>query len=517
MGILGRAWRRIRGHGMMTATEMKRMVSAAYNAAASDSVMMDFSFATNIGINQGQLAELQKVRMRCRYELRQNGIAAGMTRIYANSVVGTGPRLSINCKDRAWSQAAEKAFSKWARTCDMMRGGSLGTQLHMCVRQFFPAGEYFLVQRAAKTGLIRLRYLAIRPDRVKLPNVSTGNAIIDNGVEVDADGIPVAYYIQKQDQDIGPIVPSSEFQRVPVANVIHNFYWEDPVQHRGTPWLSTSLPVFHKLRRYDEATIAAAIVAAKFAAVLVNTNPGVVEDAGEILPATVMEIQDGMMMVPPPGYEPKQVEPKHPGTNASDFRRDQISSAGAAVAMPANIASQDSSRANFASSRFDGVTFSQDGVVLRQMLEDFHLNRVWDAFLAEAVAVGAVGEAPEEYTTTWLWDREDRHTDPSKQANSDQTRLQCGTATVGQINMENGIDREEARAALLEEVEWYRANGLTHPVEAKAPAAPAAPVEPEEDADPEDAPDAEDDTAEAAAVAHRLEIHPGDTIEVIER
>ena len=481
----------------LSAVEMKRMVNAAFYSATSDSPSMDFSFARDAGINQALLSDLQKLRMRCRYELKQNGIAKGIPRIYANSVVGRGPKLSLEGGAfPEWNKTAEKKFARWAQSCDMIGGGSLGLQLHQNCRQLFSAGEYFLAQRNAAAGDVRLRYLAIRPDRVKTPADALMSLRIDNGVEVDADGVPVAYYVLREDPDNTQATLSQSFQdydRIPVERLIHVFYREEPVQHRGEPWMATSLPVWHKMRRYDEATIAAAIVAAKFAAVLVNLNPDAVADAATILPSTVLDIQDGQMMVPPPGYEPRQIDPKHPANNASDFRRDQIGAAGAATAMPVNIAGQDSSRSNFSSARFDGVSFSQEGAVAREMMECLHLNRLWLAWVKEAMAAGVVQEIdlndPETSPAVeWLWLEENRHSDPSKQANAEDTRLKSSTATVGQIVMEKGIDRQQHREALLEEVTWYRTHGLTHPLDAEKAASGAPEGEAESDpaAEPEE-------------------------------
>lgn len=491
MGRLRRALSALIGPPRMDVEQMRRAVEAVYYAAASDSPMMDFANAKDIGINAALLGDLNKLRLRCRHEVKQNGLAKGMARIYANSSCGIGPRISVNSSEAQWNKAAERAFAEWAASADGFTGGSLGLQLHLGIRQLFTAGEYFLVQRQATTGRIRQRYLAIRPDRVRTPS-NADKTKTENGVEVDADGIPTAYWIAATDADTMPGTSTSDkFQRVPAAQVIHVFYAEDPVQRRGEPWLAVGLPTWHNLRRYDAAQIAAAIVAAKFAAVLVNKDPGVVADAGKILPTDVLEIQDGQMLVPPPGYEPMQIDPKQPNSNATAFRRDQIGAAGAAYGMPVNIASMDSSPGSFASSRFDGVTFAQDGAVLRQLLVDRHLKRVWTSWLAEAQAAGVIPPAPDDASAAWLWAREDRHTDPAKQANADATRLSNATTTVGQICMENGTDREAARDALLEEVAWFRANNLCHPLDARQAQSQGMPQTPAAD-------DEEDRNAPAA-------------------
>ena len=478
MGKARKLWNAITGRSL-TEAKMRDLVKATYYAAASDSKSMDFSFASDVGINQALFADLNKLRTRCRYELKQNDMAKGMAKVYANSVIGPGPKLSVHSKiNPEWAVSAEREFAKWARHCDAMRphGGSLGMQLHLGVRQLFPTGEYFKMIRSGGKGSVKLRYLLIRPDRVKTPTTKPrdyAKAEIDNGVEVDADGIPVAYWILKQDPDNTPEFSTyhfNDFIRVPASKVHHVFVQEDPIQHRGEPWMAVNLPTWHKLRRYSEAQIAAAIVATKFATVLVNTNPDVVEDAGTILPSTVLEIQDGMMMVPPPGYEPKQMQPEHPSQNASQFRRDLVSSAGAANAMPATIATQDSSQSNFASARFEGVTLEQEGEVTRKLVDDLDLNPTWEEWQREAVAAGVIDPPPADAYAQWLWPLEERHTDPYKAANANRLKLETSIETVGSIQMKNGIDEGQAFERLVEEVERYRRHGLRHPLEAKTTA-----------------------------------------------
>ena len=472
MGIFSRIFR-----PRITAEEMRGLVQksfqAAYYAATSDSKSMDFSFASAVGFNQALCSDLENLRRRCRYELRQNGLAKGLGRNYANSVVCTGPALSIQSDDQSWGESVEIAFSEWARTAEYLRGLSLGAMLHLGVRQFFPCGEYLKLARTdndAKTP-VKLRFLMIRPDRLADPYAST-NLNICKGVELNGDGKPVAYHIRQDDPDFAMLTaPIAQYDRIDASKAIHVFSPEDPAQVRGEPWLAQGLPSWHKLRRFDEATISAALVAAKFAAVLVNKFPDIVNDVSKVLPSGVLEIQDGMMMVPPPGYEVQQVRPEHPGINVSDFRRDQIAAAAAGNAIPANIATGDSSRSNFASARYDGVTLELEGLVCRRLLESLDLEPTFTMWLAEAVAVGQIDPPRGDFSKIWRWPKEERHTDPYKAANADRVRVESGLATVGQIWMENGVDQEQGFQALTKEVARWKQMGLAHPLGAKvAPA-----------------------------------------------
>lgn len=468
----------------MSVGEMRRLVEGAYYSALQDSPTMDFSFARRASLNEQLKADLDTLRTRIRYEMRQNGHAKGMPRIFANACVGTGPRLSIESADAGWAERAEDGFSLWAMRCGYLRGESLGMMLHQGVRNLFSCGEYVRVQRTADTICgTELRFLPIKPDRIRTPSGKESQNIMD-GVETDADGKPTKLHILTAAK-FGATLETTD---VPVHQCVHFFYPEEEDQLRGEPWLATSLGVFHGIRRYDSATIAAAQVAAKFAAVLVNTNPEVAASIESILPSAVLDIQDGMMFVPPPGYEPKQITPQHPSTNASDFRRDQLGSSAAGFAMPVNIATGDSSRSNFASARYDGVSFEQEIAVVRSWIEAVDLNHTFGQWLWFELAQSRIGRPTAPYRLVWRWQKEQRHTDPYKAANANAVRLKSGEATLGRIYGENGQDREQAYKELLDEVTYFRSQGLAHPFDANLPE-----PEPQDDEDDKEEPRGEEE------------------------
>lgn len=470
---------------------VKDVFQAAYYASTSNSATMDFSFASGVGFNTALLSDLDSLRNRIRYELRQSGIAKGMMRTYANSCIGTGPALSIMCDNEDWGEAVEASFADWSRQCEFLRGDSLAHMLHLGVRQFFPCGEYIAVSKVDQKAdhPVKLKYLMIRPDRLAgaclLGKSSDVNIV--GGIEVDADGRPVAYHISKSEPDIdmfSRLNVSGEYNRIDVENVIHVFYSEDPAQMRGEPWLAVALPDLHKLRRYDEATIAAAIVAAKFAMFITNTTDSASESYRRILPPGLMDIVDGMATVLPPGYKPDTVPPAHPSANSPEFRRGVIANAGSANGMPANVANLDSSNSSFASARYDGVSMELEEKVVRKFIESRHLRRVFHSFLTYAQSVGHLDPTPDcGFHLLWRWPQEERHTDPYKAANAAKIRMESGAATLGDIAIDSGKDPQEHYRQLKSEVERFRADGLTHPMDAKAQNKDAKNEEPDDSDD----------------------------------
>jgi len=446
--------------------ECNDRVKASYYVSTSDSKSMDFSFAKGVGFNAALISDLVTLRNRTRYELRQNGLAKGLGRTYANSAVNTGPMLSIDTADKEWAQMVELAFAAWSKQCGYLDGDSLGEMTHLGVRRFFPDGEYLKVSRIDddSENPVKLKFLMVSVDRLETPQEFAADPNVVQGIRTDSDGRPVEYYISGNDPDIKQEYVAPTYTPVKKSNVIHVFYREDPAQLRGEPWLAQSLPIYHKLRRYDEATIAAAIVASKFAMMLVNKNPDIVTSAAQILPAGVMDINDGMATVLPTGYEAQGFTSTQPESNNSEFRRDQIAAAGMGVGMPANIATGDSSKSSFASARYDGVALEIEGNVAREMIQSRDLNKTFALWLREALAVGVVDrDPPDVYSLSWRWPREERHTDPLKAANAGRAKTEGGLQTVGAYHMENGKDREQAYQDLKDEVARYKADGLLHP------------------------------------------------------
>ena len=57
------------------------------------------------------------LRNRARYEIRNNTYAAGIVDTLSNDVVGSGPRLQINSKNKSYNARVENEFNTWAADC----------------------------------------------------------------------------------------------------------------------------------------------------------------------------------------------------------------------------------------------------------------------------------------------------------------------------------------------------------------------------------------------------------------
>lgn len=449
-------------------SKYRDMVKAAYYSAASDSNTMDFSFASGVNMIESLECDLNILRNRIRYELRQNGPAKGLCRVYANACISTGPTLSVEVEpgNEAWAEEVEFMFSEWARSCGYTRGESLAELLHIGVRQFFTAGEYFALDKfdGSANGPLKLRVLQIRPERICNPYSFDITKTVQ-GIKFDNAGKPIIYYVRDEN-----VAGQSNFKFIEESarNVRHVFYCESPEQVRGEPWLAAGLPDLHRRRRYDEARVAAAIVAAKFAIFITNSDPQITLDPKELLPDGVIDINDGAATILPPHYGVQSFSGAQPVAGAGDFRREMIANAGAAVGMSAAASTMDSRGNSFAGARYDDVGVGIEHEVLRGIIANRDLNPLASKVISEAVAVREIPTPPEWFRLIWRWPSASRHTDPGKAAQADQIRIASASDSFAQVWSEHGRSKEQSRAEILDDVKWFRDNGLIHPLDKSA-------------------------------------------------
>jgi capsid protein len=306
-----------------------------------------------------------------------------------------------------------------------------------------------------------------------------------DGIEFDPFGNPVAYHILKSHPGSGARASFLDFQRVRADSVIHWFRADRPGQRRGLPDILPALPLFAQLRRYTLAVIGAAESAANIA-VLMKTNAPAGGEAAEVEPMTEMEFSPNMAVFTPEGWEPSQIKAEQPATTYDMFKREILNEIARCLNMPYNIAACNSSGYNYASGRLDHQTYYKSIRVEQSHVESVILDRILDAWLAEAAKVFGLGQIADA-SHQWFWDGHE-HVDPAKEANAQATRLASNTTTLAAEYARSGKDWETELRQRAKEVALMKELGLT--VAQTAPASPPQDQvkEDEEDEDEQDTP-----------------------------
>ena len=424
----------------------------------------------------------QTLRNRARYEVANNSYARGIVLTLANDVIGTGPRLQMLLGDGAdagANQTIEREFAAWAKAVDL--AGKLRT-MRMARAQ---DGEAFalLVSNDNLDSPVKLDLRLIEADQVTTPTFAAGAATAGrpgpanavDGIVFDEFGNPKEYHILKVHPGGATGAAGQDYDKVPAESVVHWFRADRPGQSRGLPDILPALPLFAQLRRYTLAVIAAAESAANIA-IFMKTSAPAGGEAAEVEPMATMEFEPNMAVFGPEGWEPSQIRAEQPATTYREFKAEILNEIARCLNMPFNVAACNSSGYNYASGRLDHQTYFKSIRVDQAQVETGVLDRILDAWMAEAVKVFGLG-AIDAWPHQWFWDGHE-HVDPAKEANAQATRLGSHTTTLAAEYARQGKDWETELRQRAKEVALMKELGLSM---AEAQPKPAQPQADEED------------------------------------
>ncbi len=430
----------------------------------------------------------QTLRNRSRYETANNSYCRGIVETVADDTIGTGPRAQLIGEGVSESDLSkvEKLFWDWAgevmlsqKIRQMRRGKSVDGEAF----GVFGNNEA-LPERLGVTLDIKL----VEPEQVVSSLDDYLNQKIIDGVELNSFGTPVAYHLTTEHPGDSTYVSKRDLVKLNASEVMHYFSPDRPGQVRGIPELTPALPLFSQLRRYTLATLTAAETAADFALVL-QTNSPADGEADPAVPFEVVDLERGAATVAPEGWAIAQVKPEQPVTAYSEFKREILCEAARAIGLPKGKALLDSSEYNYASGKLDNQNYHKAIGVERKLIERLILDRVFHAWLDEAVLVegllpqSARSSGP-RITVKWFWDGFE-HADPTKEANAQTIRLENNTTTLADECASAGRDWKDVLTQRAEEMAFAKKIGLGAAVPGQEDPGPEEVEEEEEVADAE--------------------------------
>lgn len=213
-----------------------------------------------------------------RYYEKNNGLVNRLADLFEQYVVGVGIAFFPSTSSPEWNASAVKYWRGWQRYADLTSRASWGTLQGQIARSWFIDGEVFVLKTYGDTG--RPRVQVIEAHRVKTPRASIdgiyggapNKGTIIDGVEIDANGRPVAYHVETVD-----VGRKSEFTRVPADSMVHVFEPGRPGQYRGLPFVSA---VINDINDLDDLQVFEMQAAKEAASVtnVIKTKAGEVAD-----------------------------------------------------------------------------------------------------------------------------------------------------------------------------------------------------------------------------------------------
>ena len=313
-----------------------------------------------------------------------------------------------------------REFALWADTpvCDADRVDNFYKLQQLAFLSYLMNGDAFaLLPMKEQPGQpYSLRVRVIEADRVCSPDSYDrlvpcevkGHRVhsIVQGVETDADGMVIAYWICNQHplSSLSNQAGALEWTRVEAygssgrPNVLHVMNRERAGQRRGVPILAPVLEALKQLGRYTEAEITAAVISAMFTVFIESATVQNGKPIGEALPPEqlidaqdqgTIELGNGAIVALNPGETVEFAKPEHPNSGYDAFFNAMVKEIGAALEIPPEVLEKQFTQ-NFSSARGSLNEFWRTCGMQRDWFSDDFCQPVYEAWLAEAVARGRI-------------------------------------------------------------------------------------------------------------------------------
>ena len=438
-----------------------------------------------------------------------------------SNVIGAGLKVSPKIDYRLlgltaeeakeWQRQAFREFNLWANStaCDLYRKNNFFDMQDIAYMSYLVDGDGWAAikyRRPLPDNPYCVRIQLFEASRVCNPNSSSsygspsyydvemkneqnGNRII-NGIEIDADGAVVGYWIANRVPfDLTNPSALLKWQRVEAygklsgrPNILQISHEERPEQYRGVPILAPVIEVLKQVSRYTNAELTAAIIKS-FYTLFFTTNNNI-DDMNDVLSSTYgqaeavtpedlahVEVGPGTLNLLPPGVDVKSMDASRTMSTFEPFTNMMISQIGAAIGTPAEVLL----------SRFQSSYSAARGALL-QAASNFKTRRTWfardfcqpvyEAWLAEAVAIGRIS-APgygSDPIITKAWSNADWFgpvmgmLDPVKEVTGAALRVKYGFSTGERESAElTGTDYDSNIDQIAIEQQTWRAKGLEPP------------------------------------------------------
>lgn len=406
-----------------------------------------------------------------------------------------------------YSKALDAGYRTWAtsdgRWCDAQRRLTIPQMFRVAFRHKLIDGDDLLMSqwRPERCQPGKARYATamqlIDPDRLSNPNMGFDQANMRGGVEIDDDGVAVAYHIRGAHQGDwfsagkslrwNRIARETEFGR-PI--MIHDFDTDRADQHRGGVGILG--PVVNRLKmlfRYDVAELDASILNAVFGAWLESPlDPEFAEEAfnagdklGGFQEARLAYHNDTRILIPGagpnlpqlfPGEQLRQLDAKRPTSNFIAFEKAALRNVASAGGLSAQQVSNDWSDVNYSSARGAMLEFWK---TMSRRRDDFATGTcqpVYSCFVEEAHEIDDLPlprGAPEfhEYRDAYArakWIGPGRGwIDPVAEVKGAILGMESALMDYDEICAEQGVDGDDMIQARKQAIARFKEAGLQPP------------------------------------------------------
>lgn len=314
---------------------------------------------------------------------------------------------------RSWSAKVESEFDYWAssKECDISRRLNFYELQVLALKSMLLDGDCLVVMSDRKPlrGIYHLTLRLIESECMADPVPIPPGVMVDEGVELDETGSPVAYWIASRNpnQELPRQKPVT-WGRVAIygeesgrRNVLHLMNPERIGQNRGVPFLAPVIEQLKQLGRYTDAELMAAVVSGMYAVFFEHefrpegtigeeeyaSEEGLGEYPG--LEGLTQQEMYGLVMDLPEGVKPTSVSPSRPNTSFDAFVSSLVRQIGGCLGIPSELLTLHFT-ASYSASRGALLEAWKLFRYWRTWLAENFCQAVYEEWLTEAVMLGRV-------------------------------------------------------------------------------------------------------------------------------
>lgn len=374
-----------------------------------------------------------KLRERARDLHMGSDIVAAAHKGLRTNIVGTGLRLNPAfdasylglSKEQAEKlrSSIQREWALWAETtkCDAAGLNDFYELQGLAFISTLMSGDVFALmpKKERPWSVYDLKVNLIEADRCSTPpdKVLTDRERIQSGVEVDADGMVIAYHFSNRHPGAGgySLSGANDWVRVEKygkrtgrVNVLHLFEAERPGQRRGVPVIAPIIESLKQLSQYTNAELAAAVITSMYTVFIttpaddeggtpfdgVGMDDEDLDGTENVLGASGDEIKlgQGAIMRTDPGEDVKFADPTRPNPNYEAFVRAMLKQMAAALELPYEILTKQFT-SSYSASRGALLEAWKMYRMRRAWLSKTFCQPIYEEWFVEAVSKGRI-DAP---------------------------------------------------------------------------------------------------------------------------
>lgn len=391
------------------------------------------------GIRVPTKVQQRGARNRSRSLDRNNVLASSILDRAIENIIGTGIQVQPTTGVKDFDRQALDAWSRFKDSCDVTKRFHYDYMQRLMLRSCFRDGDVGAIMvdnnGQPQKQLIEGDYLESPPSKY------IGGIAVD-GVELDASGAPLKFWIRTVDQDWKTTftsIPERDFQFLACLDRFQ--------EYRGMPLFTQAFDWFDNIEGYAEGTVITARAGTLFSLLIkkngsngaVSKLPSMTNSAGNS--QRYKSIEGGTIKYLEPDEDVVQVDPKHPTQSFPESIASFCRFVGLKFGLPIEEVLLDYSRANYTVSRAIKMKIQRVAEIHQQNFASNIVSRDYRWVISKAIKTGLItARPPQNYWQHDIIPDPIPLVDPLKDLQASQLGIEMCVNSRTSVARENGKD-----------------------------------------------------------------------------